>query len=575
VKAAHESTARTAAQGPAAQADLAGTIDAAPAAAGTGLPPDASWGSLTIRSKLGEGAFGEVYLAHDASLDRDVALKLLRAQAGGERPDLKRFLSEARRLARVRHPNVLVVHGVDTRDGRVGIWTDLVRGKTLEEYLANAGTLGAREAALIGVDLCQALAAVHKAGLLHRDVKPSNVMREEGGRIVLMDFGSGGDLPPGGGITRSDHAYGTPLCMAPEQLRGEVAGPSTDVYALGVLLYRAVSSAYPIEASDFIHLHEKHRLGERIPLRDRRPDLPSGFVQVVDRALEPRPEDRFASAGAMEKALLATLGTDAPAAAAAGGTPARGRLALLLGVGAGIAIFAVSLFLIVRSSRVDRTGQASTGTASTATTGQAPRTEAPPAAPPTPTGALMANAVLYRDADGASQRLAPGGRVEPGDDLYMSVESAESMFVYVLNEDDRGSIFILFPVPGLTPENPLPPGAAHRLPGRLGGEPVNWEVTSAGGEERIMVLASREPLANLETDLAGFPRAVTGAPIQYGELSQTAVSSLRGIGGFSTGAQAGVVEPKRLTEVLGQLSGDAPERSGLWVWQIGLENPPK
>src|SRR5437867_1207178 len=154
-----------------------------------------SWGPLTIRAQLGQGAFGEVYRAYDPSLDREVALKLLRPASGQDEPNRTPFLSEAQRLARVRHPNVLVVHGVETHDGRVGLWTDLLKGKTLEEYLRQEGTIGAREAALIGIELCHALAAVHKAGLLHRDLKPSNVMREEGGRIVLMDFGSGAELP--------------------------------------------------------------------------------------------------------------------------------------------------------------------------------------------------------------------------------------------------------------------------------------------------------------------------------------------------------------------------------------------
>ena len=105
-------------------------------------------------------------------------------------------MNEARRLARLRHEHVVQVYGAEEHDGRVGLWTELVRGESLEEIVQRSGPLGAREAALVGLDVCAALAAVHGAGLLHRDVKAQNVMREGGGRIVLMDFGTGEDSPP-------------------------------------------------------------------------------------------------------------------------------------------------------------------------------------------------------------------------------------------------------------------------------------------------------------------------------------------------------------------------------------------
>src|SRR5688500_12493458 len=152
------------------------------------------WGPLAALEMLGEGSFGEVWRAWDPALQRPVALKLRRAtgSAGSDR----RWLEEARRLARVRHPNVLVVHGADVHDGRAGLWTDLLHGATLEALLRERGTFGPREAALVGIELCGALAAVHAAGLVHGDVKASNVMREGeagspdgSGRIVLMDFG--------------------------------------------------------------------------------------------------------------------------------------------------------------------------------------------------------------------------------------------------------------------------------------------------------------------------------------------------------------------------------------------------
>ena len=284
--------------------DLPGLSDASSEDAGAGNPIPGAWGSLAILEKLGEGSFGVVYRAYDPSLQRQVALKLLRVAPGPSHE----LLEEAKRLARVRHANVLIVHGADLRDGAVGIWTELIAGATLEDYLAQNGPMGASEARAIGLDLCRALAAVHAHGLVHRDLKASNVMREHGGRIVLMDFGSVGIST----TTSSDNIYGTPLTMAPEQLLGGPVGPTADIFSLGTLLYRLTSGQYPLEARSVPELVEKHRAGAAIPLRDRRPDLPTDFVQVVDRATQSDPDARFPSAGAMERALSASTGTAAP-----------------------------------------------------------------------------------------------------------------------------------------------------------------------------------------------------------------------------------------------------------------------
>ncbi len=151
------------------------------------LPPAMGrWGALEFRRKIGGGGFGTVYLAWDPALEREVALKVL--QAAGRSHTV---IQEGRLLARVRHPNVVTVYGIDEYEGTVGLWMEWVEGLTLTQVLTARGLLGGHEAALIGVDVCRAVAAVHKAGLLHRDIKAQNVMREAGGRIVLMDFGAG------------------------------------------------------------------------------------------------------------------------------------------------------------------------------------------------------------------------------------------------------------------------------------------------------------------------------------------------------------------------------------------------
>src|SRR5437762_7653657 len=185
----------------------------------------AAWGHLAITSRVASGAFGRIYRAHDPQLNRDVALKLLRGDIAMFRP-VERLLAEARTLAQVRHPNVVSVYGADVRDGRAGLWMELVQGQTLDVWLGAHGPMGAGEATTIGIDLCRALAAVHGAGLVHGDVKAQNVMREKGGRIVLMDFGAG----------RAQGAdavgvAGTPMYLAPEVLAGEPPTPESDLYS--------------------------------------------------------------------------------------------------------------------------------------------------------------------------------------------------------------------------------------------------------------------------------------------------------------------------------------------------------
>ena len=170
-----------------------------------------TWGQLILRSYLGRGSFGDVYRAWDPRLDREVALKLLTPPATGETARSSKVISEGRALARVRHPNVVTVYGADQIGGRIGVWMEFVEGRTLAQRIAADGPLAPAETAAIGADLARALAAVHKAGLLHRDVKAQNVMCEAGGRIVLTDFGTAiphEEKEPAGDAAVRRHACG-------------------------------------------------------------------------------------------------------------------------------------------------------------------------------------------------------------------------------------------------------------------------------------------------------------------------------------------------------------------------------
>jgi serine/threonine-protein kinase len=255
------------------------------------------WGQFLLVRKLGEGAFGDVYEARDELLDVSRALKLVRREVV-DRVSSSSIIQEAQKLVRVRHPNVVVVHGAGTHNGRIGFWMDLVQGQTLAERVAS-GSLSAREAASVGQDLCLALSAVHQAGLVHRDVKAENVMRaHDGGRVVLVDFGAGEFV-----ASPSSRAQGTPLYVAPEIFEQSRASAQSDIYALGVLLYYLVTARFPVEGKNLEDLKQAHRAGRRQWLKDVRPELPDSFVQAVERALDPDPARRFASPGEMDHAL--------------------------------------------------------------------------------------------------------------------------------------------------------------------------------------------------------------------------------------------------------------------------------
>jgi len=276
----------------------------APAAAPGRAEPLFRWGHLEALELVGRGSFGEVYRAIDTRLEREVALKLRRAgstsAAGGD----ERFLAEARGLARVRHPNVLVVYGADMHDGKIGFWTDFVPGATLAERLSEQGPLGPIEMVRVGLDLCRALAAVHAAGLVHGDVKATNAMVERDGRVVLMDFGA---ARPFGGEDQAYSVFGTPLTMAPEILAGAAPAPAADLYSLGALLFQLASGHPPYEATSFADLRTQMEQDRRSPLGPLRPDLPDALVAVIEHALTRDPALRYQSAADMESALLVAI----------------------------------------------------------------------------------------------------------------------------------------------------------------------------------------------------------------------------------------------------------------------------
>jgi hypothetical protein len=263
--------------------------------------PHETWGRYRLLEILGAGTFGRVYRAWDPELEFELAIKILHGDADGRLKE--RLLREGRALAKVRDPNVVSVYGVESHREQVGLCMELIRGETLADVLRNRQKLSAREAVLVGQDVCRALAAVHRAGFVHRDVKARNIMRERAGRIVLMDFGTGRDIEELQSAGGALNLAGTPLYMAPEVLAGQPATFCSDIYSVGVLLYHLVTGRYPIEGRTLEEIRSAHMLGKRTPISDHRSDLPTAFLRVVDRALTANPHHRCSSAGELLEAL--------------------------------------------------------------------------------------------------------------------------------------------------------------------------------------------------------------------------------------------------------------------------------
>ena len=410
------------------------------ARAGAGTP---RFSRLLLIERVGGGAGGDVWRAHDPLLDRDVALKL-RVADDRDAQARSQLLDEARVLARVDHPSLLRVLGADLNAGRLGVWSEFLDGENLDARREREGRIGAEEARSLGASMCAALAALHVAGFVHGDIKPANVMRTRAGRYVLCDLGSAVALRGGG----ERQVSGTPLYLAPEVAAGGAPGVASDLYALGATLYRQLAGEAPIEADTLPDLLEAHRQGRRSRLRDARPDLPAALVAAIDRALDPDPAKRYASAGEFEAALAgARKPSWVPALAAAA-----------------LAAVAIAALALLRPQTVP-----------------------------------IAQDLRWFRGDGAAP-LFDGADVRRGDTLYADLRCTRACWLYVFAEDGAHVTSRLFPAAG-TQANPLAPSAPLRLPGKIAGDDRHWRVGPAQGEsERLLLVVAARALAPAETE---------------------------------------------------------------------------
>jgi serine/threonine protein kinase len=241
-----------------------------------------------IERRIGSGGFGTVYEAWDGRLERPVAVKAIES-AGASGSD--RVLREAQAAARLNHPGIVTLYEMGEEDGNALLVTELVDGTTLAR-LNRDGTLSDREIAEIGADLCEALDHAHERAVVHRDIKPQNVLVTDGGEpsAKLMDFGVA-RLADAAALTAPGDVVGTLAYMAPEQAEGRTVGPAADVYALALMLYESWSGEHPTRRST--PAATARAIGTRMrPLRRLRPDLPRELCDGIDACLQTRPDRR-------------------------------------------------------------------------------------------------------------------------------------------------------------------------------------------------------------------------------------------------------------------------------------------
>src|SRR5215469_5959783 len=267
-------------------------------------------GRYEIIKLLGQGGMGAVYKARDTELDRMVALKLIRPELAKNPEILRRFKQELILARQVTHKNVIRIFDLGQSDGVKFITMDFVEGQDLRHLLLEKGKFAPQEAARLMLQICRALEAAHGEGVIHRDLKPHNIMLDAGGRAYVMDFGIARSayLP---GMTQTGALVGTPEYMSPEQARGEKLTGRSDLFSLGVIFYELLTgqSPYPADAplaTLWKRLQEKPK-----PPMEVDPQIPKALSDIVMKALEIEPEDRTASAREMAGQLEIWLGPSA------------------------------------------------------------------------------------------------------------------------------------------------------------------------------------------------------------------------------------------------------------------------
>ena len=268
-------------------------------------------GRYRLLSKIGEGGMGSVYRARDLSLDRQVALKTLKAEAMGDADRRRRFVQEAKAASALNHPNIVTIHEIDERDGVNFIAMELIQGETLDRRLA-AGVFPLDRTLRIAIAIADGLAAAHAHGIVHRDLKPANVMESDDGRVKLLDFGlakltereavlaSGSQAAP---RTEDGVIVGTVAYMSPEQAEGRPVDPRSDVFSFGSMLYELASGKRAFEGESKVSVLAAILQKQPAPLRRHAPAAPPELERIILRCLNKSPDRRYQHMGDLKLSL--------------------------------------------------------------------------------------------------------------------------------------------------------------------------------------------------------------------------------------------------------------------------------
>lgn len=275
---------------------------------------------FTVEEMLGEGGFAVVFAVFDRKLSRRIAVKVLRPELTASRASKQRFVREAESVARLNHPHIMPIFFVGEGGGLVWFGMPMVEGETLEARLRREGSLPEQEAARIGAEIADALAEAHAAGLIHRDIKPLNVMLHgPRGRVLVADFGiakAAAGSVSGEKLTGTGVAIGSPHYMSPEQASGsDDVDLRSDIYSLGVLMWQMLTGSLPFEGSEYQQVLMQQVAREAPPVRSRRPDVSQALSDIVERCMRKDPAGRYQSAEEVAHALRLVLHRAPPARA--------------------------------------------------------------------------------------------------------------------------------------------------------------------------------------------------------------------------------------------------------------------
>ncbi|MBI4230606.1 MAG: protein kinase [Planctomycetes bacterium] len=431
-------------------------------------PAKSHIGNVRILRELGRGAMGIVYQGIQEPIARPCALKILSNPSLRDPKLVERFLREARSLARLRHPNLLTLYEAGTDDGVPYLVMELARGSTLEAVIQEKTRLPLRRAARLLVQVCEALGAAHAQGLIHRDVKPENILVDDADHVMVSDFGLA-HIEGHGPLTETGAVVGSPAYMSPEQASARAVDLRTDIYGAGATLYEAVTGQPPVSGADIYEVLKAAEEGKIAPPRRLVPSLPERFERVLLRALERRPEDRYPDMASFAEAMRPFAG----ATRSPGIRPRRRipRLAASAGALAGVLLSAAFVAAFLRDD-------------------EPARTPVPPSAPPRePDRTALAREAAAAAARGDWATAASGWEriysLEPDPGVGLRLADA-----YLRLHQDARALDLLKPLAGRegAPETILLLARAYARLGRR-TDAVNAMATLTGREIPVLIAA--------------------------------------------------------------------------------------